>query len=119
MPEVMKDVDIGLMPLIPDDFNRDWMESKSPTKFFEYMAMGKATVTSAFGEVKNIVQDGIDGFLANNLDEFTYKFIMLAKNKELRDKMGSSAREKVTSNYSIEELGKSLFSILTKDLGLG
>ncbi|MBU1626203.1 glycosyltransferase family 4 protein [bacterium] len=119
MPEVMQDIDIGLMPLIPDDANRDWMESKSPTKFFEYMSMGKATVTSAFGEVKNIVEDGIDGFLASDLDDFTKKFITLAKDKELREKMGKLAREKVVSKYSLEVLGKSLFSILTKDLMLG
>lgn len=116
MPEVMMDVDIGLMPLIPDELNRDWMESKSPTKFFEYMAMGKATVSSSFGEVKNIVEDGVDGFLADDLDEFTKKLIILASNGELRKKMGNNAREKAVSKYSMEVLGKSLFSILHEDL---
>jgi len=119
MPEIMSDIDIGLMPLIPDETNRDWMESKSPTKFFEYMAMGKATVTSSFGEVRNIVEDGKDGLLADNLEDFTDKLILLAKDSELRKKMGEAAREKAVEKYSLEQLGKSLYSILTEELGLG
>jgi glycosyltransferase involved in cell wall biosynthesis len=118
MPEVMADVDIGLMPLIPDEKNRDWMESKSPTKFFEYMAMGFSTVTSAFGEIKHIVEDGKDGFLAKDLDDFTDKLILLAKDHNLRKNMGAAARKKVEERYSIEVLGKRLYSILTDDLGL-
>jgi glycosyltransferase involved in cell wall biosynthesis len=112
MPKYLSRAHIGLLPLVPDKDNEEWMRSKSPTKLFEYMAMGLPTVASRFGEAEFIIEDGKDGFLAHDENEFFDKMSLLVKNAELRNKMGNLARKKVEENYSLDVLGAELFKAL-------
>jgi len=104
IPDFLSGVDVGLLPLITDPENRTWMLSKSPTKFFEYMGMELPTVSSRFGEIREIVEDGVDGFLAEGIEEFSEKMLTLARNPQLRISMGEKARSKAEKNYSLEVL---------------
>jgi glycosyltransferase involved in cell wall biosynthesis len=113
MPEYLSDADVGLLPLIPDVKNDLWMRSKSPTKLFEYMAMGLPTIASDMGEVKSIIENGTDGFLVRNREEFIEKMELLIRNRELRIKMGEASREKAKKEYSLEVLGKRLFTFVS------
>jgi len=106
MPGFLSGIDIGLLPLIQK--GNPWIESKSPTKLFEYMAMGLPTVATRAGEAKNIVADGYDGFLADGMDEYTEKMLALASDAALRKTMGARAREKTVEKHSISALGKQL-----------
>lgn len=110
IPSYLSGIDIGLLPLIQDTkFNR----AKSPTKLFEYMAMGKPTVSSNIGEAAHIVRDGYNGFLAGTKEEFMEKMEDLIKNPVLRYEMGNKARETVEKNYSLNVLGKRLYDMLS------
>jgi len=104
MPEFLSGVHAGLLPLIPDSENETWMKSKSPTKFFEYMAMKLPTVSTRFGEIKEVVEDGVDGFLADGVEEFSEKMLTLAQNSKLCTSMGAKARTKVEGDYSLDRL---------------
>jgi len=104
MPEFLSGVNAGLLPLITDSENETWMKSKSPTKFFEYMAMELPTVSTRFGEIKEIVEDGVDGFLAEGIEEFSAKMLALAQDSELCATMGARARTKVEKDYSLDSL---------------
>jgi glycosyltransferase involved in cell wall biosynthesis len=108
MPNYLSDSDIGLLPLIPDMHNEAWMKSKSPTKLFEYMAIGLPTVSSRTGEAELIIEDGRDGFLAGNRKEFVEKMKLLIDDYDLRIRMGQFAQEKVKNYYSLDILGKRL-----------
>jgi glycosyltransferase involved in cell wall biosynthesis len=112
IPEFLAESNIGLLPLLSDSTNTDWIKGKSPTKFFEYMAMGLASVSTRIGEIEYIVEDGIDGFLASNKEEFIDKMDRLAKNAELRSQMGKKAREKVEHSYSLNVLVERLYRII-------
>jgi len=112
MPEFLGGVDVGLLPLIQK--GNPWVEGKSPTKFFEYMAMGLPTVASRVGELSHIVSDGEDGFLAEGEDEFSERMGELAADADLRRKMGSSARNKAVGQYDIGALGLRLYAFLNR-----
>lgn len=109
MPQFLSSVDIGLLPLIQDSY---FNKAKSPTKLFEYMAMAKPAVCSALGEAKNIIEDGVDGFLAHSRDDFIIKMKQLIEDAPLRRKMGENAGKCVENNYSLAVLGARLNDIL-------
>lgn len=107
--DYLDSIDIGLIPLIQTTkFN----QAKSPTKLFEYMAMAKPTVSSNIGEAANIIEDGVNGFLANTKEEFIRKIQELIRDSTLRRDMGRQARKTVEEKYSLKVLGKQLYEIL-------
>jgi glycosyltransferase involved in cell wall biosynthesis len=110
MPEFLRGVDVGLLPLVHK--GNPWVESKSPTKFFEYMSMGLPTVASRVGELRRIVSDGEDGFLAEGKDEFSERMGRLAADAGLRRRMGAGARKKAVEQYDMCALGNRLYAFL-------
>lgn len=104
-------IDVGLFPLTQDsNFNI----SKSPTKLFEYMALGKPTVSHKIGDIAHVITHGENGFLVdlNDPHKFTEYMEMLAENESLRKEMGENAYEHVTKNYSLKVVCKNLKEIL-------
>lgn len=105
MPQVINESDVGLVPLIPDRKNAQWMMSKSPTKLFEYMACGIPSVATPSGDAATVLRHGKDGFQATTAEDFSNAMIALAKDKQLRLNMGKSARQRVEEDYSLDSLG--------------
>jgi len=66
------------------------------------MATGLPTVSSPVGEILYIIEDGKNGFLANNKEEWENKLEKLIRDVKLRKKMGSKARKTIVDNYSIK-----------------
>jgi len=91
-------IDIGLMPLRNDE----WSTGKGGCKLLQYMAMGTASIASPVGINREIIKDGINGFLAENPEEWIKKTSLLVEDRELRVKMGKEARETVIRRYSLE-----------------
>jgi glycosyltransferase involved in cell wall biosynthesis len=108
MPGYLTSIDVGLCPLIQDNkFNL----SKSPVKLFEYMAMGKSTVSSEIGEAKDIVKDGENGFLAKDKKEFIEKMRILIEDKTLRDRIGQRAFETIRENFTVSKQAEIFYRI--------
>ena len=74
----------------------------SPVKLFEYMAMGKAIVTSNIGQISEVIEHGKTGLLIEPGDykELAENILMLLENKQLREKLGSNARVEFERNYT-------------------
>lgn len=90
--------DIGIMPL-PDD---EWTRGKCGFKGLLYMSLGVATVMSAVGVNREIIQDGINGFLAETEEDWIEKLSLLIENEDLRVQMGHLGRKTVVESYSFE-----------------
>lgn len=93
-------IDIGIMPL-PDD---EWANGKCGLKGLQYMALEIPTLMSPVGVNTEIIQDGVNGYLATATDEWVAKIEMLLASEELRKRIGAAARETVLRSYSVEAL---------------
>ncbi|MBI4963555.1 MAG: glycosyltransferase family 4 protein [Desulfomonile tiedjei] len=109
MPDYYAGIDVGLYPLTThDDFSR----SKSPTKLFEYMACGKPTVATDFGEAPRFVEHGVTAFIAATEEDFATCCTLLLNDPELRKRMGRNARRKIETEYNISAAASKLSEIL-------
>lgn len=111
MPAFIKSMDIGVVPL---NGRNPFDQCKSPTKMFELMAMERAVVAERCGEPGQIIQDGVNGFLANTTFEWTAKLSLLIQSAELRHQIGRKAREDVETKYSIESQAGVLTDIIKR-----
>lgn len=92
----LRSIDIGIVPLVDCPQAR----GKSPVKLLQFMSLGIPCVCSPIGVVQEITEDGVNGFLAANEEEWLGKLIQLVEDGELRKKMGEAARRTVESSYS-------------------
>jgi len=109
MPDILRQADVGLLPFHEDT---RWIRSKSPTKLFEYMASGLAVIATGFGEVCHVIDDQQNGFLVNGTDEFAERMIQITKDRDLRNRLGKAARQKVVQQYSLPVLAEKLHNML-------
>lgn len=94
----LQEIDIGIMPL-PDD---EWSRGKCGLKGLQYMALEIPTIMSAVGVNKEIINDGVNGFLASGTAEWVDKLSKLIESKELRKTMGREGRKTVVSRFSVD-----------------
>ncbi|MBK6882115.1 MAG: glycosyltransferase family 4 protein [Flavobacteriales bacterium] len=90
-------IDIGIMPM-PDD---KWSRGKCGFKGLQCMALGKAVVLSRVGVNRTIVQDGVNGLLADGQEEWIMKLGQLIGDADLRERSGKAARTTVEQHYSV------------------
>ncbi|MEI6632722.1 MAG: glycosyltransferase [Chlamydiota bacterium] len=113
MPAFLHSIDVGLLPLVQAE--NDWVNSKSPTKYFEYLASGLPTVASPTAELRRLVADGVQGFLAGSRGEFVRAMTALAADPVLREAMGRRARRFAEEHFSLSLLGDRLAEIVTRE----
>ena len=100
--------DIGIMPL------RDsaWEKGKCGYKLIQYMACHLPVVASPVGVNTSIVENGINGYLANDAEEWVRALLQLIENKLLCEKMGAAGRLKVEAEYSLQVSSKKLINLI-------
>jgi glycosyltransferase involved in cell wall biosynthesis len=95
--EDLNAIDVGIMPL-PDD---QWTRGKCGFKGLQYMGCGIPAVMSPVGVNTEIIQDGINGFLANTPEDWYEKLSELIESEELRNRLGNAGRKTVIERYSV------------------
>jgi glycosyltransferase involved in cell wall biosynthesis len=91
--------DIFIAPLKDNLFNR----SKSAIKFLEYSALGVPGVYSRITPYERLVQDGINGLLAADGQDWQRGLNRLIESSQLRKQIGSKARETLRRNWLISQ----------------
>lgn len=105
--------DVGIMPL-PD---HPWERGKCGYKLIQYMACGKPVVASPVGVNQEIVEDGVNGFLASTQQEWRDALTRLKEDPNLRRAMGEEGRRKVEKQYCLHVTAPRLHRILMEAAG--
>lgn len=95
---LLQELDVGIMPL-PDTL---WARGKCGFKLIQYMACGLPVVASPVGANKNIVEHGVNGFLASTNQEWIQALETLRMNPDLRRRMGQAGRREVEEKYCLQ-----------------
>ncbi|MSR53607.1 MAG: glycosyltransferase [Gemmataceae bacterium] len=90
--------DIGIS-WIPDD---PWSSGKCGLKLLQYMAAGLPVVTNPAGVHPDMVTHGENGFLVHTESEWVEAIRVLARDPDLRRRMGAAGRKIVEERYSLE-----------------
>lgn len=90
--------DVGIMPL-PDN---PWERGKCGFKLIQYMACGLPVIASPVGINREIIEHGVNGFIATSDEEWLHYLTTLRKNPNLRKEMGAKGRLYVENKYSLQ-----------------
>jgi len=93
VPALLDACDILVAPHVPLADGSEFFGS--PTKIFEYMAMGKGIVASRLGQIGEVLVDGETALLVEpgDVQELRAAMVRLINEKGLREELGSKARE--------------------------
>jgi glycosyltransferase involved in cell wall biosynthesis len=105
---------IGIMPL-PDD---PWVHGKCGYKLIQFLAAGRAVVTTPTEANRAILGDGKAGFLAATDDEWLRALTQLRDDPQLRAQMAAAGRCLVEQDYclsaTVGDLARHLFAAAGK-----
>jgi glycosyltransferase involved in cell wall biosynthesis len=93
VPQLLDACDILVSPHIPLTDGSDFFGS--PTKVFEYMAMGKGIVASRLGQIGEVLADDKTALLVEpgNVRQLADAIVKLVQSPDLRTRLGANARE--------------------------
>ena len=87
-----------------------------PVSWIEAMALQKPIVASDIGWAKEVIADGVEGFLVHPTQHQQYaeRILELLENPKLQEEFGESARKKVMEKFSISVVAKQSLSFYKK-----
>lgn len=100
--------DVGIMPL-PDE---PWERGKCGYKLIQYMACARPVIASPVGVNRQLVEQGVNGFLARTDHEWRSAFHELMSDPALRIRLGQAGRRKVEAQYNTRVTAPRLAAIL-------
>lgn len=101
-------LDIGIMPLLDDERSR----GKCAFKAIQMMTCGLPVVASPVGSNNEVIQDGVNGFLAASEEEWLARLGELVESPSTRERIGAHARESVLARYAVDGWAARLCSAL-------
>ena len=100
MPALLDACDVLVSPHVPLAANAEFFGS--PTKIFEYMAMGKGIVASRLGQISEVLSHEKTALLVEpgNVDELSEAIVRLAESESLREQLGQAARREAVERHT-------------------
>ena len=100
IPALLDACDVLVSPHVPLAEGAEFFGS--PTKLFEYMAMGKGIVASRLGQIAEVLNDEQTALLIEpgNAEELSAAIMRLIKTPNLRESLGTAAREKAITSHT-------------------
>ena len=106
--ELISECHVGIMPLSNDD----WSKGKCGFKLIQYMACKIPSVASPVGVNQEIIDHGINGFLAKEDKDWIQYILKLKNDQQLYKKFSESAFEKISKHYSFQSQRKRFISTI-------
>jgi len=106
--ELFNTCDVGVYPLTDDE----WAKGKCGFKAIQFMACGVPVVAAAVGVNTEIIQDGVNGFLASTETEWDEKIGRLLADANLRARVGAAGRKTIEERYSLHVNAPRLVTML-------
>lgn len=100
----VRNFDIGIMPIPDTPYER----GREGYKIKQYMACGVPTVCSAVGMNNELVDHGVNGYLATTEEEWEKALSTLIEDASLRERFGRESRQYVERTYSVEAVGRKM-----------
>jgi glycosyltransferase involved in cell wall biosynthesis len=99
-PEHLAACDILVSPHVPNPDGTPFFGS--PTKLFEYMAMGKGIVASDLDQIGEVLRHDVTALLVKPADVklLSDGMVLLIEDKERRERLGIEARKDVVSKFT-------------------
>jgi glycosyltransferase involved in cell wall biosynthesis len=100
VPRLLDACDVLASPHVPLEDGSDFFGS--PTKLFEYMAMGKGIVASRLGQIAEVLKDEETALLVEPGDASELKdaILRLTDSKQLREQLGAAARREAIARHT-------------------
>ena len=100
VPPLLDACDILVSPHVPLAAGAEFFGS--PTKLFEYMAMGKGIVASRLGQIGDVLQHEETALLVDpgNVEQLTGAILRLTTSPELRERLGAAARRRAVERHT-------------------
>lgn len=100
VPQLLDACDILVSPHIPLADGSDFFGS--PTKVFEYMAMGKGIVASRLGQIGEVLSDEETALLVEpgNVNQLVAAIVRLVESKDLREHLGTNSRDVAVQKHT-------------------
>ena len=97
--DLIKDATVCVFPTFAEALPVSWLEA---------MAMEKAIVASNIGWAKEVIDDGLDGFLVhpNDHEQYVNRILQLLQDSSLQKQFGIRAREKVEQKFSVKVVAR-------------
>ncbi len=113
--EALASAHVGIAPMSDDP----WTKGKCGLKVLQYMAAGLPVVSSPAGVNREIVQEGITGFFAENPDDWQKAIDRLFYDSDLRNAMGKAGQKRIIEHFSVDatfkKMSECLNSLVQKD----
>jgi glycosyltransferase involved in cell wall biosynthesis len=106
--EALRQIDVGLMPM-PDN---PWTRGKSAYKALQYMSAGIPVVADDVGVASEVLDTGEAGYAVRSADEWVEALLALARDPELRERLGSRGRRRVEESFSVRSWAPVMAEIL-------
>jgi glycosyltransferase involved in cell wall biosynthesis len=94
----IQDIDVGIMPLA----QHPWERGKCGFKLIQYMGCWKPVAASPVGMNQKIVENGVNGYLADEYDAWVKALRTLLDDEERRNEMGRRGRQRVEQEYCLK-----------------
>lgn len=116
-PAYLAACDILVAPHVPNADGTPFFGS--PTKLFEYMAMGKGIVASNLDQIGEILKPNETALMVKPGDKDSLKegLKVLIGDKSLRDRLGNAAREECVAKYTWKEHTRRIIEKLKERCG--
>jgi glycosyltransferase involved in cell wall biosynthesis len=100
VPALLDACDILLSPHVPLEDGSEFFGS--PTKLFEYMAMGKGIIASRLGQISDVLVDEETALLVEpgRAPELAEAILRLSRSRDLRERLGAAARRAAVERHT-------------------